>query len=369
MVRPGDSTAHLNLYDDPDNPGYLGRLQRSGNVSSVTAACMMISRSAWNIVNGMDESFRVAYNDVDMCMRLRKEGYRIVFTPFARLYHYEGQTRGFRRLEEGETSREAREAGLFNLRYAGIGWNDPYYNRHFFSGDGHFWERVPDEPERHIRRLLLPYRHAPVYVQKGSAGRYIEQIGACADNVAVSEVPDAGEFLYLTDIDHLDDVQDSDRMAFAIGGLAGFVRGVRLRDRITESSAICDVSEDRFLGDGFHAPESGQVWSAEEEATVYLKLKQADRMLAVQLGHAIPLSALGWQECKLAFMLNDVDAGVQSISQRNNGRTITVRIPSEAVKPGLNRLTIRSKLWSPSMLGGADQRMLGFSLKKITVKA
>ena len=64
------------------------------NVSAVTAACMMVPRRAFERVAGFDERLDVAHNDVDLCLRLRREGYLIVYTPGALLYHHESGTRG-----------------------------------------------------------------------------------------------------------------------------------------------------------------------------------------------------------------------------------------------------------------------------------
>ena len=64
------------------------------NVSAVTAACMMVRRRAFEQIGGFDARFRVALNDVDLCLRLRQHGYLIVYTPFALLYHHESGTRG-----------------------------------------------------------------------------------------------------------------------------------------------------------------------------------------------------------------------------------------------------------------------------------
>ena len=59
-----------------------------------TAACLLIRRAVYNEVHGLDESYAVAFNDVDFCVRVRQAGYTNVFTPFAQLYHYESKSRG-----------------------------------------------------------------------------------------------------------------------------------------------------------------------------------------------------------------------------------------------------------------------------------
>lgn len=113
------------------HPGYMGRLIYAHNVSAVTAACVMIPRSVWEEVGGLDESFAVAFNDVDLCMRIRKAGYLIVWTPFSELYHYESKSRG---LENTPEKRERFEGEIkrFHERWAKeLEAGDPYYNPNF----------------------------------------------------------------------------------------------------------------------------------------------------------------------------------------------------------------------------------------------
>ncbi len=100
--------------------GYLSLAKVVRNCSAVTAACMMTRRSCFEEVEGFDEeTLSEAYNDVDYCLKLREKGYRIVFTPYAMLYHYEGGSRGKRVPPGNEYS--------FRKRWGGIRV-DPYYN-------------------------------------------------------------------------------------------------------------------------------------------------------------------------------------------------------------------------------------------------
>jgi GT2 family glycosyltransferase len=78
----------------------MGRAIRE--VSAVTAACMMIRRAVHREMGGLDECLRVAFNDVDLCLRLRRAGYRIIYTPLAELYHHESASRGDRRHDEDD---------------------------------------------------------------------------------------------------------------------------------------------------------------------------------------------------------------------------------------------------------------------------
>ncbi len=110
------------------NPGYFGRAGYQQNVSAVTAACLMVPAKVYKQVNGLDESFAVAFNDIDFCMRIRKEGYLIAFTPFAELYHYESISRGSD--EDGDKrQRFVSEVERFQARWKlELEKGDPYYN-------------------------------------------------------------------------------------------------------------------------------------------------------------------------------------------------------------------------------------------------
>ena len=91
------------------------------NVSAVTAACMMVPRRAFEEIGGFDERLDVAHNDVDLCLRLRREGYLIVYTPGALLYHHESGTRGGLHPPKNEQ--------LLWSRWGDVIRNgDPYYN-------------------------------------------------------------------------------------------------------------------------------------------------------------------------------------------------------------------------------------------------
>ena len=109
-------------------PGYMGRLFVTLDVSAVTAACILIRRDVWDEVGGLDETFKVAFNDVDLCMRIRRAGYLIVWTPYAELYHYESKSRGSDESPE-KRARFLGEVSRFQTRWAKeLAAGDPYYN-------------------------------------------------------------------------------------------------------------------------------------------------------------------------------------------------------------------------------------------------
>jgi GT2 family glycosyltransferase len=99
---------------------YFGTAGDIRNYSAVTAACMMVRKQVFEQVGGFDENLSVAYNDVDFCLRIRKAGYRIVATPYAKLYHYESASRGYQI--------DLREVQYMRRRWGNILSNDPYYN-------------------------------------------------------------------------------------------------------------------------------------------------------------------------------------------------------------------------------------------------
>ncbi len=110
------------------HPGYMGRLIYAHNVSAVTAALVMIPRRVWDEVEGLDEGYAVAFNDIDLCMKIRDKDYLIVFTPFTEAYHYESKSRGV----EDTLAKRARFEGEVKRFYGKwqdvLDRGDPYYN-------------------------------------------------------------------------------------------------------------------------------------------------------------------------------------------------------------------------------------------------
>lgn len=86
--------AHAFTHLDRNDAGYMRRASLVQDVSVVTGACLMTSRDVFEELNGLDEDFVVAFNDVDYCLRVRKSGRLVVYNPDALLYHYESFSRG-----------------------------------------------------------------------------------------------------------------------------------------------------------------------------------------------------------------------------------------------------------------------------------
>jgi len=114
----------------PDSHGYCGVINTVRDFSAVTGACMMTKRSLFNEVGGLDEkNLAISLNDIDYCLRLRKRGYLVVYTPYAMLYHHESMSRGSDDAPE-KILRFQREIEYFRARWGSvIDRGDPYYSR------------------------------------------------------------------------------------------------------------------------------------------------------------------------------------------------------------------------------------------------
>lgn len=109
--------------------GYMNRLAVVQNYSAVTAACLLMRRCVFREIGGFDTAYQVAFNDVDMCMRISEAGYRIVWTPYAELYHYESKSRGLDETRD-RYFRYAGEVERFQKRWMHrLVKGDPCYNR------------------------------------------------------------------------------------------------------------------------------------------------------------------------------------------------------------------------------------------------
>ncbi|MCI9314264.1 MAG: glycosyltransferase family 2 protein [Lachnospiraceae bacterium] len=125
------TAGHSHYRVSCNNLGYMGRLCYAQNVMAVTGACLMMSRKLFQELGGLDESFAVSLNDVDLCIRAWKAGRVNVFTPFAELYHYESVSRGLD--DQGEKAqRYNRESEAFRAKWKELlEKGDPYYNPNF----------------------------------------------------------------------------------------------------------------------------------------------------------------------------------------------------------------------------------------------
>ena len=125
----GGYAGHSHKYHKRGGSGYMFRLATVQDFSAVTAACLLVRTAVYDELHGLDEEFTVAYNDVDFCLRVRDAGWRIVWTPYAELYHYESKSRGS---DENDPAKKARFDAEHERLYAVHGreniLHDPYYS-------------------------------------------------------------------------------------------------------------------------------------------------------------------------------------------------------------------------------------------------
>lgn len=137
------TAGHIHYKAENTHIGYMGRLCYAQNVSAVTGAALMVKKSDYDAVGGLDEKFAVALNDVDFCLRLREKGLLNVFTPFAEGYHYESATRGLDTTGE-KAKRYEEECELFKERWKDLlSKGDPYYNPNFTLDRSDYSLNVP----------------------------------------------------------------------------------------------------------------------------------------------------------------------------------------------------------------------------------
>jgi GT2 family glycosyltransferase len=121
VVGVGGIAEHAFRGFPAEAPGVCRQLQVTRNYSAVTGACLLTRRDVFNKVGGFDEErLPVTFSDVDLCLKIRRAGYLVVYTPFARLYHHESGSR--------RRTVEPMETGVMRERWAAALANDPYYN-------------------------------------------------------------------------------------------------------------------------------------------------------------------------------------------------------------------------------------------------
>lgn len=128
IIGFGGVAGHAFIGQDRDDNGYFSRIISVQDLSAVTAACLMVRRSVFDEVEGLNEEFKVAFNDIDFCLKVRKAGYLVVYNPYAQFYHYESKSRG-QEDSADKVARFQRETSLFGERWGELLENgDPYYN-------------------------------------------------------------------------------------------------------------------------------------------------------------------------------------------------------------------------------------------------
>ncbi|MDO4623104.1 MAG: glycosyltransferase family 2 protein [Eubacteriales bacterium] len=145
VIGMGGFAGHILTESMRGDAGYFGYLQAIHDVSAVTAACLMIKKSVYDEVGGLDEDFRVALNDMDLCLKVRKAGKLVVMDPAVELFHYESKSRGSEEAPE-KHERFKQEIRMFREKWADIlEKGDPYYSPNLSLMFGDCRVRAADE--------------------------------------------------------------------------------------------------------------------------------------------------------------------------------------------------------------------------------
>ena len=128
IVGIGGVAGHVFKNIPKNLHGYFSKDAMIQNLSAVTAACIMTPRKIYDDVGYMDEEFKVAFNDVDFCLKIRETGKLIIYTPYVEFLHYESKSRGY----EDTVEKQQRFKGEIDRFYSKWQWfldkGDPYYN-------------------------------------------------------------------------------------------------------------------------------------------------------------------------------------------------------------------------------------------------
>lgn len=146
---------HVSVGKRRGEPGYIGRGLLVQNLSALTAACLLVRKAVFDEVGGLDEGLKVAFNDIDFCLRLQRAGYRNVWTPHAWAYHHESASRGKEDTPE-KIARFMSEVTFMERRWGDRLCNDPAYNPNLTLTGYPF-------------TLAFPPRMTPEKVQRGSS--------------------------------------------------------------------------------------------------------------------------------------------------------------------------------------------------------
>ncbi|VAW35550.1 Glycosyl transferase, group 2 family protein [hydrothermal vent metagenome] len=129
MLVSAESAVHFGRNEKDTDIGYFQRANYIQNISVCTGACLMVSKSVFLEVGGFDEEFfKITFNDVDLCLKIRQAGYLIVYTPYAKIYHYESKSRGLDGTPE-KLVRFKQEQKHYQRKWAKAYVDgDPYFN-------------------------------------------------------------------------------------------------------------------------------------------------------------------------------------------------------------------------------------------------
>jgi len=142
VIGMGNAAGHIHRLEEGDSLGYQNRCVATQNMMAVTAACLITPRKLFEELGGLDEqNLKVAYNDIDYCLRVEQMGLDVIWTPQARLYHHESVSRGDD-MSDKHIERYFNELSVLQKRWKTKGFVDKYYSRHLRIGDEGVYPQV-----------------------------------------------------------------------------------------------------------------------------------------------------------------------------------------------------------------------------------
>lgn len=142
VIGLGGAAGHAHRLQKEGAPGYFDRVHVPHQVSAVTGACLVVDKQKFAAVNGLDaENLKVAFNDVDFCLKLEAAGWRNVYTPHAVLFHHESKSRGKDSAPQN-VERYRRELDTLQMRWRTIGYQDPLHHPHLDSSCESYFIRL-----------------------------------------------------------------------------------------------------------------------------------------------------------------------------------------------------------------------------------
>jgi O-antigen biosynthesis protein len=130
---------HANRHLPGNQPGYAWRAVLDQELSAVTGACLLVRRSLYDRVRGMDETYASSYNDIDFCLKIREAGYAVVFCATTELIHFESLSYGSHYCGDTAADRHAKDVKRMQNRWSSIGAADPFHNPNLSLLPGREW--------------------------------------------------------------------------------------------------------------------------------------------------------------------------------------------------------------------------------------
>ena len=372
----GGQTMHNGLFESSLAPGYHGLNRSISDASAVTGACMMIRKDVWDKMGGLNEDYKIAYNDIDFCLRAQEAGYRTVFTPFASLYHYEGRSRGFRRLEQSDIEREDRERIKLLADHPVTALKERYRSAHY-TFDGYYCEYIETEKDKTLAGLLSDYRELPLYIDVSLPAQVVRQL-----YYAYTVILEKSEGISLAGLESFDaDKTDgliavskdkfiredmSGTIVAAVDDIVIIGFGDKVKSCVSDAGDFSTTSH-RFIGSGFHPAESnGVCWSSDAKTEIRISgLDKESYKFTLLHGYSIPLNELGRQSLAMSIDVNGSHITDIKIDEANNEQDISFVVLSDVLTGMSETITITSDTWSPADYGSQDKRTLGFSCSGI----